>query len=86
MSAKSSGNTRFITMRFSTMYDTPLGTRRLSSSTYSVPSRSRTRSLPQMCAHTLFFGVMPTHCGRKFTDSFNSSAGNTLSLMILWPL
>jgi hypothetical protein len=50
--SNSSGNTRFITTRFSSMYDTPDGTRRLSSSTYTVPSASRTRSLPQTCAHT----------------------------------
>jgi len=30
------------------MYDTPLGTRRLSSSTAKSPSGSRTRSVPQM--------------------------------------
>ena len=56
--------------------------RRLSSSAYSVPSPSRTRSEPQICAHTPKGGVTPTHCARKFTESFNSIAGNTLSLTI----
>ena len=32
--------------RFVSMYDTPLGTRRLSSSTAKLPSGSRTRSVP----------------------------------------
>src|SRR5205823_9783331 len=53
--SNSSGKTRLVTMRFSIMYETPDGTRRLSSSTYSVPSRSRTRSEPQTCAQHAAF-------------------------------
>ena len=44
--SKSAGKMRFITWRFASMYDTPLGTRRLSSSTTNRPSGRRTRSVP----------------------------------------
>ena len=50
------------------MYDTPEGTRRVSSRTYTVPSRSRTRSVPQMFAQTPYGGRPPMHASRKFTD------------------
>ncbi len=73
------GEDRLVTIRFSSMYDTPDGTRRLSSSTCTVPSESRTRSQPQMCAHTPPGGRTATRCGRKFADPANTSAGNTPS-------
>ncbi len=41
-----SGKMRFITWRDVSMYDTPLGTRRLSSSTTNRPSGRRIRSVP----------------------------------------
>ncbi len=66
------------------MYDTPEGTRRLSSSTYIVPSLSRIRSEPQMCAQTRCGGFTPTHCGRKFLESASSSAGKTPARTIRW--
>ena len=45
---KNSGSVRRTTMRFSILYDTPDGVRRLSPSTRYLPSASRTRSMPEM--------------------------------------
>ena len=49
-SQNSSGNRRIIILRFSSMYETPEGTRRLSSSTQKLPPPSRTMSMPAMWA------------------------------------
>jgi hypothetical protein len=79
--SKSSGNTRFTTWRFSSMYDTPEGTRRLSSRTYTVPSLSRIRSEPQMCAQVPSGGLMPLTTARKFFEVWMMEAGISPSRM-----
>ena len=69
-----------VTIRFSNRYDTPDGTRRLSSSTYQNPWSSRMRSLPQMWAQMPPGGSTPTHSRRKLGDPVTRSAGTIPSL------
>ena len=47
--------------RLDSTYETPLGTRTLSSSTRNVPASSRIRSMPETWIRTPFGAVMP--CG-----------------------
>ena len=74
--SNSSGNTRLMTCRFSSMYDTPEGTRRLSSSTYTVPSLSRIRSEPQMCAQMPSGGFTPWQEGAEILRRVDDLAGH----------
>jgi hypothetical protein len=78
------GNVRFITLRFSSTYDTPEGHRRLSSSTYTWPSSCRTRSVPVTWHQMPCGGVMPWHCGRSAFADWITSAGTMPSFTIRW--
>ena len=66
--------------RFYSIYETPEGTRKLSSRTKKLPLTSLTRSDPQIFAQILNGGFTPTHSFLKFPDS------NTIFLGIIFSL
>ena len=68
-------------LRFAIMYETPEGTRRLSSSTRN-PSFVRTRSVPQMATQVPCGGVKPRistlYCGQPRTTSTGTTPSSTM--------
>ena len=71
------GWTRFITVRFSSTYDTPDGVRRLSSSTTKLPSLRRIRSMPATWTYTPPGGVTPRMDGMYPREASSISRGST---------